>query len=196
MPPIFLRQMVAPIIWLAGSFLCDLLIVGSMLHLVSPHHHPCQCAHATYSALRTLQLSEARSQTSIKSTESILTKLIILTLQTGFITALVAGIQLTIYLLRNGHAMLPNQYDYASMFMLGKLYSNVLMATLNARVVVSAAVLDEVDSAPAKSSQGMAFRLNLTDLSQTTGPHSAMEAVAGANEEHDVTTPQEQRDTE
>ncbi|KII85300.1 hypothetical protein PLICRDRAFT_338850 [Plicaturopsis crispa FD-325 SS-3] len=33
MPPIFLRQMVAPIIWLAGSFLCDLLIVGSMLHL-------------------------------------------------------------------------------------------------------------------------------------------------------------------
>ncbi|KII85301.1 hypothetical protein PLICRDRAFT_338708 [Plicaturopsis crispa FD-325 SS-3] len=103
MPPIFLRQMVAPIIWLAGSFLCDLLIVGSMLHL----------------------LSEARSQTSIKSTESIITKLIILTLQTGFITALVAGIQLTIYLLRNGHAMLPNQYDYASMFMLGKLYSNV-----------------------------------------------------------------------
>ncbi|KII85309.1 hypothetical protein PLICRDRAFT_701457 [Plicaturopsis crispa FD-325 SS-3] len=166
--PVFAQQMVAPMIWLAGSFICDVLIVGSMLSI----------------------LKEARSQTTIKSTESILTKLIILTMQTGLITALTAGIQLIIYLLRTSAAMPQNQYDLVPMFMLGKLYSNVLMATLNARTTVGGG---EVTTVANKSS--IAFRTDLTDTSRTTEGSTVNggEDGVGANDEP-IAASKERRD--
>ncbi|KII83979.1 hypothetical protein PLICRDRAFT_69612, partial [Plicaturopsis crispa FD-325 SS-3] len=99
-------------LWLAGSFTSDFLITGSLLHI----------------------LFEARSRTPIKKTSNILTKLIAVTVQTGFITAVVAGLQLIASLINFATSDSgQNQYYITFSFLLGKLYSNVLFATLNAR---------------------------------------------------------------
>ncbi|KII85308.1 hypothetical protein PLICRDRAFT_701456 [Plicaturopsis crispa FD-325 SS-3] len=152
------KKVVTLTIWLGGSFLCDILIAGSMLHI----------------------LREARSRTAIRATESTLTKLIVLTVQTGFITAFMAAIQLIIYVLRTNGPLPANQYDYVSMFMLGELYANVLMATLNARTaVVRSGSGDEVNTFGAKSSQGIAFRVELGDVGRTVGSSVVGHGVVG-----------------
>ncbi|KII93808.1 hypothetical protein PLICRDRAFT_694917 [Plicaturopsis crispa FD-325 SS-3] len=154
----------APTMWLGGSFLCDILIAGTMLHL----------------------LLEARSQTSFKATETLLTRLIVLTVQTGFITAIVAGMQLTAYYL--GLVVL-NEYSYLFSFMLGPLYSNVLLATVNARAVVVRVVDNEVNTVAIRTSEGFAFRLELTGISRTGDPGGVIRA-------EDRTSFTNQRDSE
>ncbi|KII86928.1 hypothetical protein PLICRDRAFT_177644 [Plicaturopsis crispa FD-325 SS-3] len=134
----------ALVIWLPASFFCDVIIAGSLLHI----------------------LRRARSQTPIKATETILTRLIVVTIQTGFITAVVAGLQLLSYILC---FVTESQYYIMFSFVLGKLYSNVLLATLNARAVVVRVADNEVSTVAMKTSQGIVFRVEpASDSSQAT----------------------------
>ncbi|KAJ7272925.1 hypothetical protein C8J57DRAFT_262325 [Mycena rebaudengoi] len=93
-------------IWLIGSFACDILIAAGMLTI----------------------LAQARKQSPYAMTDSIMTKLIISTVETGALTALTAGINLLLYLLYGDTLT----YDVPS-FILGKMYSNVMLASLNGR---------------------------------------------------------------
>ncbi|KII90157.1 hypothetical protein PLICRDRAFT_174938 [Plicaturopsis crispa FD-325 SS-3] len=105
-------------VWLVGSFACDILITLSLLVI----------------------LRKARAQTTFKETETVVTKLIVLTVQTGFITAAAAGVQLTLFLLN------PTNFSDIPAFILGKMYSNVLLATLNARTIIAREATHEVHS--------------------------------------------------
>ncbi|KII83992.1 hypothetical protein PLICRDRAFT_180014 [Plicaturopsis crispa FD-325 SS-3] len=127
-------RITVPTIWLTGSFICDALIAGSLLYI----------------------FFKARSETQIRRTTTLLTKLIKVTVETGFITAVVAGLQLIAYLL---DIAVPNQYYVMFSLLLGKLYSNVLLATLNARTVTVRVDGNEVGTDVAtKFSQGIVFR--------------------------------------
>ncbi|KAK7017590.1 hypothetical protein R3P38DRAFT_2716095 [Favolaschia claudopus] len=92
--------------WLAGSFVCDVIITVSMV----------------------LILVSARRKTQSSNTLSLLNKLIISTIETGAITAFLALIQLVLYKVH------PNNYLHVAIeFILGQVYSNVLVAALNGR---------------------------------------------------------------
>ncbi|THU79305.1 hypothetical protein K435DRAFT_29410 [Dendrothele bispora CBS 962.96] len=94
-------------VWLVGSFIADILIVLCMVYLL-------RCA---------------KNQSFSKRTESILSKLVANSIHTGAITAIVAGIELALFL----HYEITSNFYQAPAFLLGKLYSNVLLANLNAR---------------------------------------------------------------
>ncbi|KAJ7716249.1 hypothetical protein B0H14DRAFT_3013056, partial [Mycena olivaceomarginata] len=79
--------------WLAGGFVCDIIIAGTMATL----------------------LWRAKHRSGFKSTETVLNRLIINTVETGAITATLALIELA--------------FEYIQ----GRMYSNVLLATLNGR---------------------------------------------------------------
>ncbi|KII90158.1 hypothetical protein PLICRDRAFT_174939 [Plicaturopsis crispa FD-325 SS-3] len=116
-------------IWLGGSFLCDILITLSMMHI----------------------LREARAQSAFSSTDTVVTKLIVLTVQTGLVTAVTAGVDLILFL------VCKNNYIYdAPAFIIGKIYSNVLLATLNARTNIARSSHD-TESGPNNSN--LALRL-------------------------------------
>ncbi|KAJ6494344.1 hypothetical protein C8R45DRAFT_176316 [Mycena sanguinolenta] len=96
-------------IWLIGSFVCDILIAVTMSGI----------------------LWHARVQTPWKTTDSMMTKLIYHTVETGAVTALAAGIELVLFLVYPATSL-----DDTPAFLLGKLYSNVVLATLNSRTKV------------------------------------------------------------
>ncbi|KJA21627.1 hypothetical protein HYPSUDRAFT_685147 [Hypholoma sublateritium FD-334 SS-4] len=95
-------------IWLAGSFVCDILIAGSMIWI----------------------LTEARSSSEFQPTDSLITKLIINTVETGAVTAATALVQLILFLTMGN----SNFVFEVPALLLGKLYSNVVLATLNGRL--------------------------------------------------------------
>ncbi|KAJ7247944.1 hypothetical protein C8J57DRAFT_1724350 [Mycena rebaudengoi] len=92
--------------WLAGSFVTDILIAGSMIWI----------------------LHGAKSGTSISRTDSLLDRLIVNTVSTGAVTAISAGIDLALFV-----KYTQVNYHFAFAYVLGKLYSNSFMATLNSR---------------------------------------------------------------
>ncbi|KII83994.1 hypothetical protein PLICRDRAFT_435072 [Plicaturopsis crispa FD-325 SS-3] len=77
-------------------------------------------------------LFKARSQTQNKSAATILTRLLSVTVHTGFATAVAAGLQLVAHILS---LVAANQYRLMFSLFIGKVYANVLLATLNARTV-------------------------------------------------------------
>ncbi|KAJ7291719.1 hypothetical protein C8J57DRAFT_1273801 [Mycena rebaudengoi] len=94
------------VLWLSGSFVTDIIIAGSMIW--------------------TLQTAKPRAW--IAPTERLLNRLITNSIQTGTVTVVCAGITMALFI----HFKDKNYY-YASAYILGKLYSNSFMATLNYR---------------------------------------------------------------
>ncbi|KZV68659.1 hypothetical protein PENSPDRAFT_510378 [Peniophora sp. CONT] len=94
-------------VWLAGSFVDDILIAACMITL----------------------LYQARAQTPWIQSQSLYDRLIVNTVQTGLITALVAGADLFLW----EHYKQDN-FHLAPAYILGKLYSNSFLSTLNGRV--------------------------------------------------------------
>jgi hypothetical protein len=93
-------------VWLYGSAVCDIVITMSMLFI----------------------LTQYRRSTPWKKTDSLITKLIYNTVETGAGTSLVAIADAVLF------TKFPdNNINQVPGFMLGKLYSNVLVATINAR---------------------------------------------------------------
>ncbi|KAJ7139085.1 hypothetical protein C8R44DRAFT_763872 [Mycena epipterygia] len=96
-------------IWLVSSALCDLMIAGWM----------------------TFYLKRRRPMIMSQQLNDFITRLVRYTVETGAITALVAIIQLTVFL-----AFPINNFFETPSWTLGKLYSNNLLVLLNARAVV------------------------------------------------------------
>lgn len=94
-------------IWLSGSFLCDCIIVMTMIIL----------------------LVQAKLESSFVLTRRLIDRLIIVTLETGAITVVVILVQLGIYIKYPEDAL----QHVAVMYILGGLYANVLLAVLNGR---------------------------------------------------------------
>ncbi|EMD36403.1 hypothetical protein CERSUDRAFT_115405 [Gelatoporia subvermispora B] len=92
---------------LGGTFFCDILIAFSMMIL----------------------LFRARRRTDFKDTQSKLNRLIRLVIETGMTTAIVAIIDLTLFL-----TFQRNYYHVAPALMLSKLYSISYLVFLNSRV--------------------------------------------------------------
>ncbi|KAJ7825759.1 hypothetical protein B0H14DRAFT_2819515 [Mycena olivaceomarginata] len=92
--------------WLAGGFVCDIIIAGTMATL----------------------LWRAKHRSGFKSTETVLNRLIINTVETGAITATLALIELALF------KTMPQTYYHITVeYIQGRMYSNVLLATLNGR---------------------------------------------------------------
>jgi len=94
------------IIWLGGSSLCDIAITISMVTL----------------------LLRAKSASSFHRTQSVLSKLINLTIETCMATALAAILNIILYLVFSN-----NMIHIVVFSMVSKLYANSLIAALNAR---------------------------------------------------------------
>lgn len=130
------------VVWLSGSLLCDIVITVSMF----------------------LLLTRTRRQTSFRRTETLLTKLITLSVETGLATTIVAALELALLV---AHPL--EEYHEAPAYALGKLYSNALLATLNARHFRQ----DETDSMTLSSmmissgSSGPGRRVVLSDGSES-----------------------------
>ncbi|CAE6499484.1 unnamed protein product [Rhizoctonia solani] len=93
-------------IWLGGSALCDFIITISMVTFL------------------------ARASTGFSQTDSVITKLIRMTVETGLVTTTAAITDLILYLVfqKNNLHMIPA-------LALAKLYTNTLLATFNSRSV-------------------------------------------------------------
>ncbi|KAJ7784360.1 hypothetical protein B0H16DRAFT_295275 [Mycena metata] len=93
-------------LWLAGSLAADALITGCMGYI----------------------LARAKSRTSWQKSETMLSHLIIRTMETGALTMIGAAVELALFVL------FPDRtYHYVPGYTLGKLYSNSLMLSLNIR---------------------------------------------------------------
>ncbi|KAF7319039.1 hypothetical protein HMN09_00240100 [Mycena chlorophos] len=99
--------MVGVKIWLIGSAACDVLITITLLFI----------------------LSEYRRKMPWKRMDGIIGKLIANTVETGLITSVVAIADVILFILFS-----QTNIHQTPAFMLGKLYTNVLLATLNSRV--------------------------------------------------------------
>jgi hypothetical protein len=99
------------IIWLGGSAICDSIIAITMVTF----------------------LFRARNS-AFQDTNTVLNRLITLTVETGMATALATLVEI-ILLVASSH----NNLHFLVCIMLAKLYSNTLLATLNARIVLRAA---------------------------------------------------------
>jgi hypothetical protein len=95
------------LIWLLSSAVCDLMIAGSMTFYLKRH--------------RILS----------SHTKDAITRIVRYTVETGSITALVAIVQVIVFL-----AFPKNNFFETPSWTLGKLYSNNLLVLLNARAVV------------------------------------------------------------
>ncbi|KAF8876178.1 hypothetical protein BD779DRAFT_1677927 [Infundibulicybe gibba] len=102
-----LEAFISCTIWLVGAATCDILIAISMCYYLS------------------------RSETGLRSTQVLISKLIRLTIETGTVTATVATIDIALFL-----GFPHNNYHTAPALILAKLYSNTLLVTLNNRLYI------------------------------------------------------------
>ncbi|KAJ7435221.1 hypothetical protein B0H11DRAFT_2277736 [Mycena galericulata] len=93
-------------LWLAGSFTTDVLVTGSMIWI----------------------LHTSKSTSRVSQTDSLLNRLILNTIQTGTVTVICAGVGLALFIVYT-----DRNYYFAFTYILGKLYSNSFMATINSR---------------------------------------------------------------
>ncbi|KAJ7058078.1 hypothetical protein C8F01DRAFT_1149430 [Mycena amicta] len=93
-------------IWLSGAAVCDVIIALTMIVI----------------------LAEKRRSVPWKKTDSLITKLIFHSVETGAVTTVAAAVELGLFI---SHP--ENFMHEVPVYILGKLYSNVVLATLNAR---------------------------------------------------------------
>ncbi|KAJ6545884.1 hypothetical protein DFH09DRAFT_871222, partial [Mycena vulgaris] len=98
--------------WLLGSIFCDVIIAVTMIII----------------------LLQYRKETPWKNTDSLVTKLIYHTVQTGAITVIVSLLDLGLFFWEGyPPGIAQSELTLFSSFIIGKIYSNVMMASLNGR---------------------------------------------------------------
>ncbi|KAF9460011.1 hypothetical protein BDZ94DRAFT_1266893 [Collybia nuda] len=102
------EALVSTTIWLVGSALCDVIISVFMVYFLS------------------------RRTTGFKETQVLVTRIMRLTIETGSLTATVAIIDVVLFLTFPEYS-----YHVAPALILGKLYSNTLVTSLNSRMVIT-----------------------------------------------------------
>ncbi|KAJ7068846.1 hypothetical protein C8F01DRAFT_1247332 [Mycena amicta] len=100
------QLMIGVKVWLIGSAACDVVITLTLLNI----------------------LTEYRRKTPWKRMDGLLAKLIYNTIETGAVTSVVAVADVILFIL-----FPQTNLHQTPAFMLGKLYTNVLLTTLNAR---------------------------------------------------------------
>ncbi|RDB20348.1 hypothetical protein Hypma_012694 [Hypsizygus marmoreus] len=95
------------IVWLSGSVICDVLIAITMVTL----------------------LARSRTKSAFGNTEKVINTLIVNTIETGAITAVIALLHLIFFLTNTTDNFIHVCMEYV----LGGIFSNVLLATLNGR---------------------------------------------------------------
>ncbi|KLO15611.1 hypothetical protein SCHPADRAFT_938590 [Schizopora paradoxa] len=113
------------VIWLSGSFSCDVLIAVSM----------------------TVIFVRAKTLAGFERTISIINVLILHAVETAAITALCAGVELLLFCITRNKSLAHT----APAFVLGKLYTNCLLANLNSRKHLSSAMNPEVSCSTAST---------------------------------------------
>jgi hypothetical protein len=96
-------------IWLLGAAFCDIIIAISMVII----------------------LLRARNRSTVKATNTVIHRLIKLVVETGVITSWGAIMDATLFL-----AFKNNNLHFLVFYSLAKLYSNTMLATLNARGII------------------------------------------------------------
>lgn len=91
-------------VWLGGTALCDIIICCAMFYSLS------------------------KSRTGFRATDSTLNKLIRITIETGMASAVIAIVELALFM-----TFKHNFYHVVPAFMLSKLYSNSFLVLLNSR---------------------------------------------------------------
>jgi hypothetical protein len=94
-------------VWLVASAVCDVLITITIVYV----------------------LQKANHRTKFKQTTSALTRLIRFTVETGTTTSVMAIVELVLYLTTGK----VGNWHFIGFLVLGRLYSNTLVATLNSR---------------------------------------------------------------
>ncbi|KAJ7677752.1 hypothetical protein DFH06DRAFT_559940 [Mycena polygramma] len=96
------------VFWLAGAFTTDIMIAACMSWI--------------------LQTAKSSSNARVTQTNGMLNQLILNSVQTGMVTVVAAGVQLALFV-----KFTDTNYHLAVAYLLGKLYSNSFMVTLNMR---------------------------------------------------------------
>ncbi|KAJ7114674.1 hypothetical protein C8R43DRAFT_1039185 [Mycena crocata] len=130
--------------WPIGSAVCDVIITVTMLVI----------------------LTGLRKLTPWTKTSTLIEKLQYNIIQTGAITSIVAIFDVTLFLV-----FPANNLHQTPAFMLGKLYSNVLLVTLNARALTGTPSVLAADRTGAGEDTGIDWRRNTTNGgTMPTGP--------------------------
>ncbi|KAK0438928.1 hypothetical protein EV421DRAFT_927771 [Armillaria borealis] len=131
-------------VWLIGSFVCDIVIALAMLFI----------------------LGSMRHKSHWQRTNGRIRKLMYHTVESGAITAVAAGVDLSLFLAA------PNaNYHLVLSFTLGKLYTNIVLATLNNRSSRTGAAEGSVSEVNILSEN---FPLSVRRSQGDTGGKSAM----------------------
>ncbi|KAF8632077.1 hypothetical protein AX15_002054 [Amanita polypyramis BW_CC] len=110
-------------IWLSGSLACDVLVAASMVTIVRIVQDL-----TTNLTLNIIQLHQAKTNSPFKRTETLITKLIVHTVETGVVTVITAIVDLSLYI------KFPDTFIHiVPALVLGKLYTNIALANLNGR---------------------------------------------------------------
>ncbi|KAK0236754.1 hypothetical protein EDD85DRAFT_834808 [Armillaria nabsnona] len=99
--------------WLAGSAACDVMITVTIVFV----------------------LYRANTRSNFSQTTSAVTKIIRFTVETGLLTAAAAVVELILWLAQSEYNI-----HFIGFLVLGKLYSNALVATLNSRALIFGSV--------------------------------------------------------
>ncbi|KAI3612644.1 hypothetical protein WG66_014665 [Moniliophthora roreri] len=127
-------------LWLAGSFVADVLITMSMFWI----------------------LHNAKTNSSFARSEALINRLISNTIQTGALTVVVATVDLALFV-----RLTDATYHFVPAYILGKLYTNSFMAMLNARTSTSAGSVASSSGGTSSGSYGMMnFRSNPNSKAQ------------------------------
>ncbi|KAJ7649047.1 hypothetical protein DFH06DRAFT_1208866 [Mycena polygramma] len=150
-------------IWLIGSAVCDVVIALTMITI----------------------LTRYRRMTPWKKSDNVITKLIYNTVETGAITAIAAIVEVILFLLY------PQYFFHETPgFILGKMYSNVVLATLNSRSAapwggtINTGVLS-TRSTSTRQSQQLQLRTPTIMSDEDTGELHASGTAIGANSDID-----------
>ncbi|KAI0066609.1 hypothetical protein BV25DRAFT_1912663 [Artomyces pyxidatus] len=144
--------------WLAGSFVADILISCSMIWI----------------------LYNAKTETVWMKSETLFSRLIVNTIRTGSVTVVCATIDLALFV-----ALPDGNYHLAPAYILGKLYSNSLMATLNARKLASRASVSQSDSV-GMTPRSLAFAKTAPSMGSSQVTTRAFTTVSKADSEASI----------
>ncbi|KAF8147940.1 hypothetical protein K438DRAFT_1867161 [Mycena galopus ATCC 62051] len=136
-------------VWLAGSAVCDVLITMALTGI----------------------LWRRKRETTAAETSGLINRLIRLSIETGALTSITATVETILWL-----GWKEFNYHFTLFLMLGKLYSNVLMATLNCRspiFLTGQSVINSDGSTPSQwlvNSEWRASTAHARAHSTTTNP--------------------------
>ncbi|KAG7444391.1 uncharacterized protein BT62DRAFT_240290 [Guyanagaster necrorhizus] len=139
-------------VWLAGTALCDIIIAMSMVIFLT------------------------RSKTGFHRTDVLLTRIIVVTIETGFASAIVALVDMILFL-----TFRDENWHLCTAMMLSKLYANSLLVVLNSRKRIITQAFSESDEfysmGRLASSNRVANRPHTINISVSREVHGDSEAI-------------------